>query len=132
MIGIGIDTGGTCTDAVVYDTDIHRVLSWSKTVTTHRNLKTGILKALKELVDAGIKAYVMAEPMMSHIEGKEEEFVDAVASTGTRRMEIGPVGYRPELKARMERMHLRSASVMSIEKIKRLAVSKGFTVNDPF
>lgn len=90
------------------------------------------LKALKELVDAGIKAYVMAEPMMSHIEGKEEEFVDAVASTGTRRMEIGPVGYRPELKARMERMHLRSASVMSIEKIKRLAVSKGFTVNDPF
>ena len=61
------------------------------------------LAALKELVDSGIRAYVMAEPMMSHIEGHEEEFVDAIASTGTRRMEVGPVGYRPELRARMER-----------------------------
>ncbi len=90
------------------------------------------LAALKELVDAGIRAYVMAEPMMSHIEGHEEEFVEAIASTGTRRMEIGPVGYRPELRARMERMHLRSASVMSIERIKQLARAKGFAVNDPF
>ena len=90
------------------------------------------LAALKELVDAGIKAYVMAEPMMSHVEGHEEEFVEAIASTGTRRMEVGPVGYRPELRARMERMHLRSASVMSIERIKQLARAKGFAVNDPF
>ena len=90
------------------------------------------LAALKELVDAGIKAYVMAEPMMSHIEGHEAEFVDAIASTGTKRMEVGPVGYRPELRARMERMHLRSASVMSIERIKQLAKAKGFAVNDPF
>lgn len=90
------------------------------------------LAALKELVDAGIKAYVMAEPMMSHIEGHEEEFVDAIASTGTKRMEVGPVGYRPELRSRMERMHLRSASVMSIERIKQLARAKGFAVNDPF
>ena len=49
MIGIGIDTGGTCTDAVVYDTEEHKVLSWSKAVTTHRNLKIGILEALKKL-----------------------------------------------------------------------------------
>jgi DNA repair photolyase len=90
------------------------------------------LAALKELVDAGIRAYVMAEPMMSHIEGHEAEFVDAIASTGTKRMEVGPVGYRPELRARMERMHLRSASVMSIERIKQLAKAKGFAVNDPF
>ncbi len=90
------------------------------------------LAALKELVDAGVKAYVMAEPMMSHIEGHEAEFVEAIVSTGTRRMEVGPVGYRPELRARMERMHLRSASVMSIEKIKKLARAKGFAVNDPF
>jgi len=90
------------------------------------------LAALKELVDAGIKAYVMAEPMMSHVEGHEAEFVEAIASTGTRRMEVGPVGYRPELRARMERMHLRSASVMSIERIKQLARAKGFAVNDPF
>ena len=90
------------------------------------------LAALKELIDSGIKAYVMAEPMMSHIEGHEEEYVDALASTGVRSIEVGPVNYRPELRARMERMHLRSASVMSIERIKRLALAEGFRVNDLF
>ena len=90
------------------------------------------LAALKELIDNGITAYVMGEPMMSQIEGHESEYVEALASTGVRSIEVGPVNYRPELRARMERMHLRSASVMSIEKIKRLALAKGFRVNDLF
>ena len=87
------------------------------------------LAALKELVDAGITCYVMAEPMMSHIEGKEEEYVEALASTGVRAMEVGGVNYRPELRARMERMKLRTASILSIEKIKALARAKGFKIN---
>ncbi len=90
------------------------------------------LAALKELIDAGIRAYVMAEPMLSHLEGREEEYVDALASTGVSRIEVGPVNYRPEIRARMERMHLRSASVMCIERIKHLAHDRGFTVNDIF
>ena len=90
------------------------------------------LAALKELIDNGITAYVMGDPMMSQIEGHESEYVEALASTGVRSIEVGPVNYRPELRARMERMHLRSASVMSIEKIKRLALAKGFRVNDLF
>lgn len=49
MIGIGIDTGGTCTDAVVLDTDGNKVLSFSKTLTTKGDLKEGILKALQGL-----------------------------------------------------------------------------------
>ena len=49
MIGIGIDTGGTCTDAVVLDTKTHQVLSQSKTLTTRQDLKIGILKALRGL-----------------------------------------------------------------------------------
>lgn len=49
MIGIGIDTGGTCTDAVVYDTVDHKVLSASKTLTTKQDLKKGIIKALEGL-----------------------------------------------------------------------------------
>lgn len=49
MIGIGIDTGGTCTDAVVYDTERHQVLSSAKTLTTKEDLKIGILKALRAL-----------------------------------------------------------------------------------
>lgn len=49
MIGIGIDTGGTCTDAVIFDTKNHKVLSQSKTLTTKQDLKMGILKALSGL-----------------------------------------------------------------------------------
>lgn len=56
MITIGIDTGGTCTDAVVYDTKAHQVLSWGKTLTTKEDLKKGILKALLALDQDQVKA----------------------------------------------------------------------------
>ena len=49
MIGIGIDTGGTCTDAVILDTEGNQVLSYGKTLTTKTDLKEGILKALTSL-----------------------------------------------------------------------------------
>ena len=49
MIGIGIDTGGTCTDSVIFDTNTRKVLSWAKTLTTKSDLKVGILNALKAL-----------------------------------------------------------------------------------
>lgn len=49
MIRIGIDTGGTCTDAVIYEQETDRILASAKTQTTRRDLKIGILKALKKL-----------------------------------------------------------------------------------
>ncbi len=49
MLGIGIDTGGTCTDAVIFDSKSRKVLSWAKTRTTKNDLKIGILEALKGL-----------------------------------------------------------------------------------
>ena len=49
MIGIGIDTGGTCTDAVIFDTKTRKVLSWAKKLTTKSDLKVGIMNALKGL-----------------------------------------------------------------------------------
>ena len=49
MIGIGIDTGGTCTDAVIYDFEKNTVLAAAKTLTTHRDLKVGITEALRRL-----------------------------------------------------------------------------------
>lgn len=55
MIGIGIDTGGTCTDAVVYDTESRSVLSSAKTLTTKTDLKIGILKALRGLDAEAVK-----------------------------------------------------------------------------
>lgn len=49
MLAIGIDTGGTCTDAVVYDTQAHQVLAQHKTPTTRPDLCVGIIKALQGL-----------------------------------------------------------------------------------
>ena len=60
-IGIGIDTGGTCTDAVVYDFKNQKILAFSKTHTTKDDYSRGIGRALdklpRELVD---KAEVIA------------------------------------------------------------------------
>ncbi|MBQ9032141.1 MAG: hypothetical protein IJ106_11920 [Parasporobacterium sp.] len=49
MIGIGIDTGGTCTDAVIYDTKTHQILAAGKTLTTKSNLEIGIAQVLDTL-----------------------------------------------------------------------------------
>ena len=51
-IGIGIDTGGTYTDAVVYDFDTHAVLGSAKSLTTKADLTIGILGALDGLPPA--------------------------------------------------------------------------------
>lgn len=48
-LGIGIDTGGTYTDAVIYDFDSGKVLCSAKALTTHEKLETGIINALSRL-----------------------------------------------------------------------------------
>ena len=45
-IGIGIDTGGTCTDAVAFDYESGRLLAKGKALTTHSDLAVGIGNAL--------------------------------------------------------------------------------------
>ena len=49
MIGIGIDTGGTYTDAVIYDDVSGKVLASCKTLTTHEDLTRCIGAALDKL-----------------------------------------------------------------------------------
>jgi len=51
--GIGIDTGGTYTDAVIYDFDTGNVLAKAKSPTTHHELSLGIGSAL-DMLPAGI------------------------------------------------------------------------------
>ena len=48
-IGIGIDTGGTCTDAVIYRFDDRMILASAKTATTKDDLSKGIAEALCSL-----------------------------------------------------------------------------------
>ncbi len=54
-LGIGIDTGGTYTDAVIYDFTEKKVLSSSKALTTREDLSIGISGALEGL-DKGLLA----------------------------------------------------------------------------
>lgn len=49
MLGIGIDTGGNCTDAVIYDMEKKEVLASAKTLTTKNDLKIGIKNVLTRL-----------------------------------------------------------------------------------
>ncbi|MGI6012001.1 MAG: hydantoinase/oxoprolinase family protein [Ruminococcus sp.] len=55
MIGIGIDTGGTYTDAVVYDMDSKKVLCSGKALTTKSKLEIGIAAALDTLNQEYVK-----------------------------------------------------------------------------
>lgn len=48
-LGIGIDTGGTYTDAVVYDFEDRKILGSAKSLTTRSDLTVGILGAIDGL-----------------------------------------------------------------------------------
>jgi N-methylhydantoinase A/oxoprolinase/acetone carboxylase beta subunit len=47
--GLGIDAGGTYTDAVLYDFSDDQVIAWAKAVTTHDNYTIGIEHSLEKL-----------------------------------------------------------------------------------
>ena len=49
---IGIDTGGTYTDAVVIDTNQRKVLASAKALTTRGDLSIGVLESLQKVLDA--------------------------------------------------------------------------------
>ena len=48
-LGIGIDTGGTYTDAVIYDFESGTILGAAKSLTTKNDLTIGILGAIDGL-----------------------------------------------------------------------------------
>ncbi|MGI5958353.1 MAG: hydantoinase/oxoprolinase family protein [Massiliimalia sp.] len=60
-VGIGIDTGGTYTDAVIFDFEDGKILGTAKALTTKNNLSIGILEAIDQLpLDLARKAQVIA------------------------------------------------------------------------
>ncbi|MEM7081161.1 MAG: hydantoinase/oxoprolinase family protein [Pseudomonadota bacterium] len=48
---IGIDTGGTYTDAVIIDSDQNAVITAAKSLTTHSKLSDGVSSALEKVLD---------------------------------------------------------------------------------
>jgi len=49
-LGLGIDTGGTFTDAAMVDLQTRRLLGWSKSPTTHNDLTEGIAASMASLL----------------------------------------------------------------------------------
>jgi DNA repair photolyase len=89
------------------------------------------LDAMTQLSSRGVDVYALVGPVLNHLEGKEEEFVDAVVSTGVKRMYLDSLNSRPLLTERLNRMNIRG-SERSKEKIRVLATGSGLLVNDVF
>jgi N-methylhydantoinase A/oxoprolinase/acetone carboxylase beta subunit len=53
VLHLGIDTGGTFTDAVLFDSTARCVVASAKSPTTHHDLATGIGKAMSAVIAAG-------------------------------------------------------------------------------
>ena len=53
-LGLGIDTGGTYTDAAIVDMATRRVLAKAKAQTTYHDLSQGLLKAVDEVLASGV------------------------------------------------------------------------------
>ena len=71
-IGIGIDTGGTCTDAVIYRFEDKKILAYGKSPTTKNDLSIGIGNALDVLPKDLINEAEVIEEEPLNIWGAEE------------------------------------------------------------
>ncbi|MCL1983875.1 MAG: radical SAM protein [Methanomassiliicoccaceae archaeon] len=89
------------------------------------------LNALKELTDAGIDTYALVGPVLSSLDGKEEEFVKKILDTGTKRMYLDDLNHRPLLSERMKRINITGSSKVK-ERIRLLASDGGIRVFDVF
>lgn len=89
------------------------------------------LNALEQLTSAGIDTYALIGPVLNHLEGKEHEFIDAIASTGVKRIFIDSLNKRPKLTERLDRMNIRGSDIAK-ERIRKHAIDKGLAVSNVF
>lgn len=89
------------------------------------------LDALKQLSESGMNTYALIGPILSILEGREEEFCDAVASTGVKTAYLDRLNSRPLLSERLARKNV-TGSDDSLRRIRSGLVERGLTVNDVF
>ncbi len=89
------------------------------------------LNALKELTSAGVNTYALVGPVLSTLEGKEEDFVNAIISTGTGHVSLDRLNLRPNMAERLNRMGIKGSD-RALEKIRRLSEDAGLEVSDVF
>ena len=88
-------------------------------------LPSARLDAMRRLVDAGIDTYAMIAPVMSSLEGREGDLVDAIAAAGVRRYLMGSLNARQGDEARLGRMGLAPSRKAEMELKKHLS-ERGF------
>jgi len=89
------------------------------------------LKAMKEMVSEGLRTYALLGPVTSALDGKETDLVEAVASTGVRRIYVDKLRERPLLKQRMARVGI-GGSATAVERIRTEGKKRGIEVLDVF
>lgn len=62
------------------------------------------LDTLCKLRSEGIDCFAMVAPVLDHLSDHEDEFAEALASTGVERAMVDPLNRRPQLMQRLERM----------------------------
>lgn len=89
------------------------------------------IEALRRLSERGVNTYALIGPVLNHLEGREEDLVNAVASAGVKRVYIDSLNPRPELMGRLIRMNI-CGSETSKERIRKLAADSGLLVRNVF
>jgi len=89
------------------------------------------INALKELTKAGVNTYALVGPVLSILDGHEDEFAEAIISTGTKRMYLDSLNHRPMLSERMRTAGI-GGSEKAKERIRKTASSNGILVFDVF
>ncbi len=89
------------------------------------------LETIRKLVDSGHNVYVLVGPVMSSLEGFEEDFVSELVKTGVKSAVIDRLNGRPLLSERLNRMNITS-SHSSEMKMKMLLKDVGIDVSDAF
>ena len=89
------------------------------------------LSALKGLVDAGIDCYALIAPVMSSLDGRERELLEAICDTGVRSVFHDPLNLRNVDPTRLERMGIGQSSVAR-RRIGEIGRELGLDVSDSF
>jgi N-methylhydantoinase A/oxoprolinase/acetone carboxylase beta subunit len=89
---LGIDTGGTYTDAVLLDYNSHSILAACKSLTTKRDFSIGIENVIKEIMLEDPKAIQMVSISTTLA-------TNAIAEEKGKRVALFLIGYDPELIA---------------------------------
>ena len=94
-------------------------------------LPSNRLRAIESLIDSGIRTYALVAPVMSSLEGREADLVDALKATGVEYVMHDPLNMTLVYPDRMARMGIGASSKADLE-LSRLLRMNGMEGNDVF